>query len=162
MRSFFMAIFMVFVLMLGTASAFDVCTWKDCPQPSDAQKGIYKPAPTLQIVPNINLNGETNYILWRKDEDGGTGFGVGVGTTIGILFEYIDIDVKYVKMTDEDSSDLWGAGTALDLLSVFNKMNGQVFPPSQFSFKVGLQGLLDMTHDYHPCGGAYAKIKYIF
>lgn len=169
-KCFSVLILLVFILVASSAYAFDVCIWKDCPQSNveivsgtKTSKIVAGGVPELQIIPNINLNGETNYIFWRREEDGGTGFGFGAGTTIAIFWGLVDVDAKYIKMTDAESSDLVGAGFALDIIALAERLvSGQVVVPDAWSIKAGLQGLSDLTHEGHLCGGAYTKLQIVF
>jgi len=166
MSKFLSVIFTVMIVLalVGTSFAGDFCFWKNCPQPNDTRayslEGDVK-IPTFQLLPNINLNGETDYIFWRKDEDGGPGFGFGAGTTLAVIKSVVDVDAKYVKMSDTDNSDLFGLGAALDVVGVIKAINGTTPLPETVAIKAGVQGLLDTTHDFHPCGGVYTKIVWV-
>ena len=162
------------VLIASTAFAGGVCFWKDCPQPGDVTKSGYSlstgepyETPLLQLIPNINLNGETDYV-WRKAEHGGNGFGVGIGTTLAIIKGVINIDGKYVKMIETEDvegeasgDDLVGLGAALNIFDTIKLLSGDIVIPETISANIGVQGLFDAKHGTI-CPGVYAQIKYIF
>ena len=104
---------------IPSMSFANICFWKACPQDTGAYKLKYgavepTPVPDIAFLANINLSGETDYIF-RNAKDGGSGFGIGVGTTLITIEGFLDIDGKFVNIVTGPNAQLAGLGAALSV-----------------------------------------------
>lgn len=154
---------LIFVALLITPCfAWDlkVCMWTSCPQDT----GVYKSASIqneydIEIFKAINLNGETNYVM-RPKGDGGSGFGFGVGTTLVTIKQFIDIDVKYLKMAN-NGDNLPAAGIAVSVPDLVAKLGINWPFPKFVVAKFGAEGVakfVSMSDNPKTYLGFYAKI----
>jgi len=163
MKKFLLISLLIIALLVPSIGNSTICFWKSCPQDTGAYKAALKAEPTViptfAILPNINLNGETDYIF-RSEKDGGSGFGIGVSTTLMTIKGFIDIDGKFVQMVQGNDSQLGGIGTSVSLPDLMT-VAGLKWPFGKFAtFKVGGQVLFDIGsfNRLKPYFGLYAHI----
>lgn len=157
MKQLLLAVLIVLCLT-SFASAFNVCIWKECPKTPEpmlkvAPRADVSESPDMQVIPGINLNGDTYYIIGPRSKTGDH-IGVGVGFTLIKFKNVVDVDAAWVKVIGaDDVSNMGSLSIPVSLPELAKLFGANINVPNILTLKVGPALYLDMWHGFKPYGG---------